>query len=256
VRFGGTRTAATPARAKSASKGSGVARLRFGAGRRGDAMIGSRLLTGGLVGEFGNGGRGLPGPSGTPRLFTRRSRTTGTGWARFSRRPAWGNRGAVANGSAPRRGAFNAPALRKSPASASAPRRGTFSGSSPQRRPWSKAAPRRGTFGRSSSAKGAFGSGSSANGALGSGSSSRGSFNGGSPAGGGAFSTPRRMRSLRRATSGGALGRRSKLGRGNALGRRSGLGSGSARGRASALGRSRGGHSWFRRIGRKRSGGY
>jgi len=262
VRFGGSRTAAAPARAKSASTGNGVARLRFGAGRRGDAMIGSRLLTGGLVGEFGNGGRGGLGPSGAPRLFTRRSRTAGTGWARFSRRPAWGNRGALANGSAPRRGAFNAPALRKGPASASAPRRGTFSASSPQRRPWSKAAPRRGTFGTSSSAKGAFGTGSSTKGAFGSGSSSRGSFNGGSSAGGGAFATPRRMRSLRRATFGGALGRRSKLdrgsalGSGNALGRRSALGGGSSRGRGSTLGRSRGGRSWFRRIGRKRSGGY
>ena len=160
LRFGGTRTAATPAGSRAASTGNGVARLRFGAGRRGDAMIGTRLLTGGLVGEFGNGGRGLLGPSAGPRLFTRRSRAAGTGWARFSRRSAWGTRGAVATGSAPRRGTFSASAPRKSPASAAAPRRGTFSGSSPQRRSLITTAPRRGTFSSGSSAKGSFGTGS------------------------------------------------------------------------------------------------
>ena len=220
LRFGGTRTAATSARAKPAS---GLARMRFGARRRGDAMIGTRMLTGGLVGEFGNGGRGLLGPSGGPRLFTRRSRAAGTGWARFSRRSAWGNRGAVATGSAPRRGTFSASAPRKNPAGAATPRRGTFSGSSPQRRSLVKTAPHRGTFS----------SGSSAKGSLGNGSSSRRSGGGGSWAGSGAFGSPRRMRSLRRATfRGGALRRES------------------------ALGRSRGRRSSFWRIGRKRSGGY
>jgi rod shape-determining protein MreD len=220
LRFGGTRTAATPARAKPAS---GLARMRFGAGRRGDAMIGTRMLTDGLVGEFGNGGRGLLGPSGGPRLFTRRSRAAGTGWARFSRRSAWGNRGAGATGSAPRRGTFSASAPRKSPASAATPRRGTFSGSSPQRRSLVKAAPHRSTFSSGSSAKGSFGNGSS----------SRRSRGGGSSAGSGALGSPRRIRSLRRATfRGGALRRES------------------------ALGRSRGRRSSFWRIGRKRSGGY
>jgi hypothetical protein len=243
LRFGGTRTAAKPAGSRAASTGSGVARLRFGGGRRGDAMIGTRLLTGGLVGEFGNGGRGLLGPSDGPRLFTRRSRATGTGWARFSRRSALGTRGAVATGSAPRRGTFSASAPRKSPASAATPRRGTFSGSSPQRRSLIKTAPRRGTFGNGSSAKGSFGNGSSAKGSFGNGSSAKGSFGngsssrrprgGGSRAGSGAFGSPWRMRSLRRATF------------------RSG-----AVGRGSALGRSRGRRSSFWRFGRKRRGGY
>jgi rod shape-determining protein MreD len=230
VRFGGTRTAATSASAKPASNG--VARVRFGGGRRGDAMIGTRMLTGGLVGEFGNGGRGLLGPSGGPRLFTRRSRTAGAGWTRFTRRSAWGNSSAVATGSVPRRGTFSAAARRKSPASVAAPRRGTFSGSSPQRRTLTKGAPRRGAFG-GSSAKGSFAPGSSVKGSIGNGSSSRGSFKGGSPAASGAFGSPRRMRSLHRAPfRGGAMGR------------------------GSALGRSRGRRSSFWRIGRKRSGGY
>jgi rod shape-determining protein MreD len=229
VRFGGTRTAATSARSKPAS---GLGRLRFGAGRRGDAMIGTRMLTGGLVGEFGNGGRGPFGPSAGPRVFTRRSRVAGTGWARFSRRSAWGNRGAVSAGSAPRRGSFSASAPRKSPASAATPRRGTFSGSSPQRRSLIKTAPRRGAFSNGSPAKGSFAAGSSVKGSFGNGSSSRGSRSGGSRAGSGAFGSPRRMRSLRRATF-----------RGDALGR------GSSRGRS-------GGRFSFWRIGRKRSGGY
>jgi rod shape-determining protein MreD len=243
VRFGGSRSAVGPARSSAASTGNATARLRFGVGRRGDAMIGSRLLTGGLVGEFGNGARGLLGPSAGPRLFTRRSRGTGTRWARFSRRPAWGNRGAGATGSAPRRG--------------------TFSGSSPQRRPWSKAAPRRGTFSAGSPARGSFGNGSPAKGSFGNGSPSRGAFNGGSPAGGGAFGRPRRMRWLRRMTfgsgapgRGSAMGRGSALGRGNTMGRGSALGRGNAMGRGGALRRSRRGRSSFWRIGRKRSGGY
>jgi hypothetical protein len=190
------------------------------------------MLTGGLVGEFGNGARGLLGPSAGPRLFTRRSRDAGTGRAMFRRRSARGNRGSVATGSAPRRGSFNASALRKSPASAATPRRGTFSGSSPQRRTLIKAAPRRGTFSSGSSAKGSFATGPSVKGSFGNGSSSGGSLNGGSRAGSGAFGSPRRMRSLRRATFGGALGR------------------------GSASRRSRGRRSWFWRIGRKRSGGY
>jgi rod shape-determining protein MreD len=50
LRFGGTRTAATPARPRTAAgAGNGVARLRFGGGRRGDAVIGSRFLRGGLA---------------------------------------------------------------------------------------------------------------------------------------------------------------------------------------------------------------
>lgn len=226
LHFGGVRTAATPARSKPAS---GLARLRFGAGRRGDAMIGTRML----VGEFGNGGRGPLGPSAGPRVFTRRSRAAGTGWARFSRRSAWGNRGAVSAGSTPRRGSFSASAPRKSPASAATPRRGTFSGSSPQRRSPIKSAPRRGTFSNGSSAKGSFATGSSVKGPFGNGSSSRGSRSGGSRAGNGAFGSPRRMRSLRRATF-----------RGDALGR------------GSTRGRSRARLSSFWRIGRKRSGGY
>ena len=238
----GSAVAERPRRAtgSKASTGNGVARVRFGAGRRGDAMIGTRMLTGGLVGEFGNGGRGLLGPSAGPRLFTRRSRAAGTGWARFTRRSAWGNRGAVATGSAPRRGTFSASARRKSPATAAAPRRGTFSGSSPQRRSPITTAPRRGTFGSGSSAKGSFTAGSPAKGSLSKrSSSSRGSFNGGSSAGGSGLGSPRRMRSLRRATfRGGAPGR------------------GSALGRASALGRSRGRRFSFWRIGRKRGGGY
>ena len=239
LHFGGTRTAATPTGSK-AGTGNGLARVRFGAGRRGDAMIGTRMLTGGLVGEFGNGGRGLLGPSAGPRLFTRRSRAAGTGWARFPRRSAWGDRGAAATASAPRRGTFSASARRKSPATAAAPRRGTFSGSSPQRRSPITTAPRRGTFGSGSSAKGSFTAGSSAKGSLSKrSSSSRGSFNGGSSAGGSGLGSPRRMRSLRRATfRGGAPGR------------------GSALGRASALGRSRGRRFSFWRIGRKRDGGY
>jgi rod shape-determining protein MreD len=230
VRFGGTRTAATSARAKPAS---GLARVRFGAGRRGDAMIGTRMLTGGLVGEFGNGGRGLLGPSAGPRVFTRRSRAAGTGWARFSRRSARGNRGAVAPGSAPRRGTFSASAARKSPASAATPRRGAFSGSSAQRRSLVKGAPRRRTFSSGSPAKGLFATGSPVKGSFGNGSSSRRSLNGGSWAGSGAFGSPRRMRSLRRATF-----RRGTVGR------------------ASAQRRSRGRRFSFWRIGRKRSGGY
>jgi len=230
VRFGGTRTAATQTPAKPAS---GLGRLRFGAGRRGDAMIGTRMLTGRLAGEFGTGGRGLPGPSGGPRVFTRRSLAAGTRWPRFTRRSAWGNRGAAATGSAPRRGSFSASASRKSPASAATPRRGSFSGSSPQRRSLVKTTPRRGAFSNGSSAKGSLATGASVKGSFGNGSSSRGSRGGGSWAASGAFGSPRRMRSLRRATF-----------RGDALGR------------GSARGRSRGRRFSFWRIGRKRSGGY
>ena len=232
LRFGGTRTTVAPARSRAVGTGSGTARLRFGAGRRGDAMIGSRLLGGGLVGEFGDGGRGLPGLSAGPRLFSRRNRAGRTGWARFGRRPSWGSGGAGAASSAARRGSFNGAAPSKSPASAAAPRRGTFSGSTAQRRSLSKAAPRRGTFSGGSPAKGSFGAGSSP----------RGSFGGGSPAGSGAFGSPRRMRSLRRATFRG--------------GTRGGGARGGGLGRAGAFGRSRRGRSSIWRIGRKRSGGH
>jgi rod shape-determining protein MreD len=161
VRFGGTRTAAAPSRS---SAGSGGQRLRFGP-RRGDAVVGSRLLGGGFFSEFGNGG-GMLGSSSTPRLFTRRSRASGTGgWARFGRRPAWAYRGAGGAGSAPRRGSFNVPAPRKSPAVAS-PRRGTFSASAAPRRTVTASAPRRGAFGGGSPAKGAFGGGSSRSGSV------------------------------------------------------------------------------------------
>ena len=172
VRFGGTRTAAAQARS---SAGGGVQRLRFG-GRRGDAAVGSRLLGGGFFSEFGNSG-GMLGSSSTPRLFTRRSRASGTGgWARFGRRPAWAYRGA---GSAPRRGSFNVPAPRKSPSVAS-PRRGTFSASAAPRRTVTASAPRRGAFGGGSPAKGAFGGGSRS----------------------GSVRSPRRFRALRRKTFG------------------------------------------------------
>jgi rod shape-determining protein MreD len=195
LHLGGQRTAAAPARTGA---GTGAPRVRFGAGRRGDAVLGSRLLGGGFFSELANGGRGMLGLSGGRRLFTRRSRrggasAAGAAWARFIRRPAWGYRGAGGAGSVPRRGSFSAGPARKSPASAASPRRGTFRVTTPRRRSLSTGSPRRGAFG------------------------------------GG----PRTLRTFRKtAFRGGSQGR-------------------------GALGRVRGGRSpAWRRIGRRRSGGY
>jgi rod shape-determining protein MreD len=118
LHLGGQRTAAVPARTGT---GTGAPRLRFGAGRRGDAVLGSRLLGGGFFSELGNGGRGLPGASGGRRLFTRRSRRGG---ATFS---------------------------------ASTPHPRTLSPGSPRRRTLSPGSPRRGAFGGGSSARGWLG---------------------------------------------------------------------------------------------------
>jgi rod shape-determining protein MreD len=220
LHLGGQRTAAAPARTGTAGR---VPRMRFGAGRRGDAVLGSRLLGGGFFSELSNGGSRMPGPAGGRRLFTRRSRrsrggsssTAGAGWARFIRRPAWGYRGTGGTGSAPRRGSFGASTPRQGPGSAASPRRRTFrAAATPRRRTLSSGSPRRG----------AFSGGSSTRGSLGSGSPRRGAFGGG----------PRRLRTLRKATlRGGGLGR----------------------GR-STLGRVRGGRLSAWRTGHKRSGGY
>lgn len=237
LHLGGERTAATPARTGTGGR---VPRLRFGAGRRGDAVLGSRLLGGGFFSELANGGRGILGPVGGRRLFTRRSRTAGAAWARFIRRPAWGYRGA---GGAPRRGSFSSGTPRKSLGGAASPRRGTFGASTALRRTLSSGSPRRRPFGGGSSVRGALGggsprralsSGSPRRGAFGGGSSVRGSLGSGSPRRGAFGGGPRRLRTLRKATlRGGSLGR----------------------GR-SALGRVRGGRSSAWRIGRKRNGGY
>ena len=222
LHLGGQRTAAIPARTGTGGR---VPRLRFGTGRRGDAVLGSRLLGGGFFSELANGGRGLLGPAGGRRLFTRRSRPSAASWARFIRRPAWGYRGAGgagAAGSVPRRGSFSSASSRKAPGSAASPRRGTFGASSPRRRPLATGSPRRGAFSGGSSVRGSLGTGS-----LGTGSPRRGAFGGG----------PRRLRTLRTL-------RKATL-RGGSLGRGRG-----------ALGRVRGGRSSAWRIGHKRNGGY
>jgi rod shape-determining protein MreD len=282
LHLGGVRTAAVPAR--SASTGTGVPRLRFSSGRRGDAVLGGRLPGGGLATDFAGGGRVTPGPSRGPRLFTRRGwlRPGGTGairWAGFVRKPSWGPRAAGGAGSAPRRGAFGKSTSRKnrgSPAAApqralralralrAAPRRGTFgpgslrrrrTGAGPPRGALSAGSPRR-ALSSGSPRRGSFSGGSSTPGSLGSGSPRRGAFGGG----------PRRLRALRRATlRGGARGPGTSV-----LGRVRGGRSTAprftrkpARGLGAALGHKLGrnlGHKLGRNLGHKlgrgRTGGY
>ena len=237
LHLGGVRTAAVPARAASA--GTGVPRLRFSSGRRGDAVLGGRLPRGGLAAELAGGGRVTPGPSRGPRLFTRRGwlRPGGTGatrWAGFVRKHSWWPRAAGGAGSAPRRGAFGKGTPRTNRKSRAAAAQGAR-----------RAAPRRGTFGASSlRRRGSFSGGSSTPGSLGSGSPRRGAFGGG----------PRRLRALRRATlRGGAQGPGTSV-----LGRVRGGRSPAprftrkpARKLGATLGRSLG-----HKIGRRRTGGF
>jgi hypothetical protein len=216
-----------PSAAGGLSSGQAAPKVKFGSGRRGDGVVGGGRLGAGRLGAGRLGAGLLLGGGlfaslvgrGTPRLFTRRSRTSGPASPRFGRRPAWGVRTAAgASGNIPRKGAFNGGSGRKSVGSAATPRRGTFSASSPVRRKISSGSPRRGAFSGGSSTKGSFGAGAPRR---------------------GAFGGPRRLRALRRGTL-----------------RRSTLRGGSAAGRKSSLGRlgSRRSSSW--RIGHKRNGGF
>jgi rod shape-determining protein MreD len=206
-----------PSAAGGLASGQSAPKVKFGSGRRGDGVVGGGRLSGGLL--LGGGLFASLLHRGTPRLFTRRSRTSGPASPRFGRRPAWGARTAAgASGNIPRKGAFNGGSGRKSVGSAATPRRGTFSASSPVRRKISSGSPRRGAFSGGSSTKGSFGAGAPRR---------------------GAFGGPRRLRALGRGTL-----------------RRSTLRGGSVAGRKSSLGRlgSRRSSSW--RIGHKRNGGF
>jgi rod shape-determining protein MreD len=236
LHLGGKRTGPVPGRAASpqgATGGKGVARLRFSTGHRGDGVVGGRLLGTSFFTGLG-GGRGLPGPASTPRLFGRHSRPAGP-MTRFSRRPAWGFRGAGGGslgGGAPRRGSFSTNTKRRATASAATPRRGAFSANTKRKATASAATPRRGTFTAAPQRKHQPATGSPRRGSFSGGSSLRGTFGAASPRRG-AFTGPRRLRALRGAT------RRS----GNRIGGKS------------VLGRVRGGRSPAWRNGNKRNGG-
>jgi rod shape-determining protein MreD len=199
LHLGGSRTGPLPGRAASphgASTGRGVARLRFGSSRRGDGVVGGRLLGDGFLAGMSGLGRVVPGAAGTPRLFTRRSRSF-SAIARFGSRPDWGFRGVGGRGlggSALRRGSFSTNTRRKAAASAASPRRGTFTTPPQRKRMPATGAPRRGAFSGGSSTKGTFGVGAPRR---------------------GAFSGPRRLRTLRRVTrrGGNPLRRRGVMGR-------------------------------------------
>jgi rod shape-determining protein MreD len=167
-----------------------LARLRFSTGRRGDGVVGSRLL--GAVTGLAGSGLSMPRSSGTRRLFSRRTRSLGATSAQFSGRPTGGLRrgaGAGLGAGAPRRGAFRTNAKRKAAASAATPRRGAF-GTPPQRKRMpATGSPRHGSFSGGSSTRGTFGVGAPRR---------------------GAFGSPRRLRALRRQ---GLQTRRSALGR-------------------------------------------
>jgi rod shape-determining protein MreD len=166
-----------------------LARLRFNTGRRGDGVVGSRLL--GAVTGLAGSGLSMPRSSGSRRLFSRRSRPAGV-TARFSGRPTGGLRrpaGAGLGAGAPRRGSFSTNAKRKAAASAATPRRGTFSTPPQRKRMPATGSPRRGAFSGGSSTRGTFGVGAPRR---------------------GAFGSPRRFRALRRK---GVQTRRSALGR-------------------------------------------
>jgi rod shape-determining protein MreD len=174
---------------QGAAGGRGVAKLRFGSGHRGDGVVG------GLFASLSSAGRVISRPSGTSRIFSRRSRLAST-MAKIGG-PAWGFRGAGGSGlggSALRRGAFSTNAKRKAMASAATPRRGTFATPPQRKRMPASGSPRRGAFSGGSSTRGTFGVGSPR----------RGTFGG-----------PRRLRALRRASrrSGYLAGRRSVMGR-------------------------------------------
>jgi rod shape-determining protein MreD len=198
LHLGGKRTGPLPGRAASpqgASAGKGVARLRFGTGRRGDGVVGGRLLGGGFLAGLSGTGRVVAG-TGSPRLFTRRSRSF-SALTRFGSRPAWGFRGAGGSGfggSVLRRGSFSTNTRRKVAASAATPRRGTFTAPPQRKRMPATGSPRRGAFSGGSSTKGTFGAGSPRR---------------------GAFSGPRRLRALRRVSrrGGNPLRRRGVMGR-------------------------------------------
>jgi rod shape-determining protein MreD len=150
--------AAGPQRATGSKN---LARLRFSTGRRGDGVVGSRLL--GAVTGLAGSGLSMPRSSGT-RLFSRRSRSLGATSAQFSGRPA----GAGLGAGAPRRGAFRTNAKRKAAASAATPRRVAF-GTPPQRKRMpATGSPRRGSFSGGSSTRGTFGVGAPRRGAFGS----------------------------------------------------------------------------------------
>jgi rod shape-determining protein MreD len=180
---GGRRSGALPGRAASpqgASGGKGLARLRFGSGRRGDGVVGGRLLGAGFFFSF-SGARGRSGSGGVRRIFSRRKRLT-SAMSRLGSKPAWGFRGSGGGGlggSALRRGSFATNAKRKATASAVSPRRGTFTAPPQRKRMPATGSPRRGAFSGGSSTRGTFGTGSPRR---------------------GAFSGPRRMRALRRVT--------------------------------------------------------
>ncbi|HEY2575687.1 MAG TPA: rod shape-determining protein MreD [Streptosporangiaceae bacterium] len=217
----GGKNSRLPARPQGASQqGKSLAKLRFGSRRRGDGIVGSRLLGGGLFGGFTGGG--LP-------LLSRHSRPGTPARVRFSSKPAWGLRGsggpAQVSAAAPRRGTFSTN-TRKVTVSAATPRRGTFTAAPQHKRQVPAGSPRRGTFSGGSSAKGTFGTAGPR----------RGAFGGG----------PRGLRALRRATiRGGRIAgtRRSAIGR-------------VRDGRSTSWGRS---SSWSRsswRNGFKRNGGW
>jgi rod shape-determining protein MreD len=180
---------------QGAAGGKSVARLRFSTSRsrvsrRGDGAVG------GLFASLSGAGRAISRPSGTSRIFTRRSKLT-SAMAKLGG-PAWGFRGAGGSGlggSALRRGSFSTNAKRKAMASAATPRRGIFATAPQRKRMPATGSPRRGSFSGGSSTRGTFGVGSPR----------RGTFAGG----------PRRRRALRRVTrsSGYPLGRRSVMGR-------------------------------------------
>jgi rod shape-determining protein MreD len=205
----GGRNGGLPAGPPAATQQSkSLPKLRFGSGRRGDGILGGALFG-------GPAGGGLAGTEPVPKLFGRRGRPGAASSIRFSRKPAWGFRGAGAAGNlgaaAPRRGTFSTNPQRwaltgwlsgrKGMASAAAPRRGSFTAAPQRTRQVPAGSPRRGTFSGGSSTKGTFGPGGPR----------RGTFGGG----------PRRFRALRRATirggriagpRGGALGRRPSMG--------------------------------------------
>jgi len=184
---GRSRAHVRPGPARPPAAGQTAAKLHFRSSRRGDNLVGSRLLGGG--GWWGALPGGVsPGPP-SPKMFSRR-RTAASLATRFSGRAAWGFRGAgsLGGGATPRRGTFSSSAPHRAPAaSPAAPRRGTFTGASSRKRAPAPLAPRRGTF---SGSRGRSG---------GAGQQHRTGFGAG----------PRRFRALRRNGSGrtNALGR-------------------------------------------------
>ncbi|HEY2444077.1 MAG TPA: rod shape-determining protein MreD [Streptosporangiaceae bacterium] len=221
--------------AKAGSKS--VARLRFGAGRRRDGVLGSGLLRGGLTGFNGltgvtgggltGGGLLTGGLLGGRSAFGRSARRSWrnpvgparTGPTRFSRRPSWGLRTtSPAIGSAPRKGSFSGGSARPGSYGGGAPRTGTLRTGLTRRRIFGTGASRKAHkthFTGGAPRTTHLGGGSSRATHLSGGSSSGGSFGGNAPRRG-AFSGSSRRGSFGRAALRRAAPRRGSL-RGGSL---------------------------------------